>query len=410
MKAEIEGSLVNAPAGNAVEGSANGIVFVGKQGTVFGDAVITDEVAVDVGETLTIPAGASLTVAAAGILVNDGTIAVLGTLNGAEGTIVCHSHCGGAATCAGNAVRAVCGAEYGELDPANHAHSLRQVEAKPATAEAEGNTAYWNCPDCGRCFVDEAGTAEVSKKSTVVPKLADKKDTEADKPAEVEKGTVAKKDTVVEKPAANAAKEASAKQLPTTGFEVPQRGAVCYDGRDLARLDARALRRNIGVVLQGEKLFGGSIYDNIAISAPGLSLDDAWAAAELAGVADDIRAMPMSMHTTISEGGRLVAVERACYAGLDDGRHVLDRVFAIAFQPFADHGHHALHEKRHKVGPAGFRHVEALQDRGEHVREYTAVHAVQVQHIGFFHGCAKQSVMLFDVGEIRHKVFGRDQV
>ena len=129
------------------------------------------------------------------------------------------------------------------------------------------------------------------------------KDTEADKPAEVENGTVAKKDVVVEKPAANAAKEASAKQLPTTGFEVPQRGAVCYGGRDLARLDARALRRNIGVVLQGEKLFGGSIYDNIAISAPGLSRDDAWAAAELAGVADDIRAMPMSMHTMISESG-----------------------------------------------------------------------------------------------------------
>lgn len=78
---------------------------------------------------------------------------------------------------------------------------------------------------------------------------------------------------------------------------------MCYDGRDLARLDAWALRRNIGVVLQGEKLFGGSIYDNIAISAPGLSLDDAWAAAELAGEADDIRAMPMSMHTMIPEGG-----------------------------------------------------------------------------------------------------------
>lgn len=243
-----------------------------------------------------------------------------------------------------------------------------------------------------------------------MPKLADKKDTEADKPAEVEKGTVAKKDVVVEKPTANAAKEASAKQLPTTGFEVPQRGAVCYGGRDLARLDARALRRNIGVVLQGEKLFGGSIYDNIAISAPGLSLDNAWAAVELAGVADDIRAMPMSMHTMISEGGRLVAVERACYAGLDDGRHVLDRVFAIAFQPFADHGHHALHEKRHKVGPVGFRHVEALQNRGEHLREHTVVHAVQVQHIGFFHGRAEQPAMLFDVGEERHKIFWRDQV
>ena len=87
------------------------------------------------------------------------------------------------------------------------------------------------------------------------------------------------------------------------GFEVPQRGVVSYDGRDLSRLDARALRRNIGVVLQNGKLFGGSIYDNIAISAPGLSMDDAWEAAELAGVADDIRAMPMGMKTMVSEGG-----------------------------------------------------------------------------------------------------------
>lgn len=276
-------------------------MFVGKQGTVFGEDTITDEVAVDAGETLTIHEGASLTVAANGILVNNGTIAVLGTLNGAEGTIICHSHCGGVAACAAHTVCAVCGAEYGELDPANHAHDLRQVEAKPATAEAEGNTADWYCPDCERCFSNEAGAAKISKESAVVPKLADKKDTEADKPAEVEKGTVAKKDAVVEKPAAKAAK--AAKQLPTTGFEVPQRGAVCYDGRDLGRLDARALRRNIGVVLQDGKLFGGSIYDNIAISAPCLSLDDAWAAAELAGVADDIRAMPMGMHTIISEGG-----------------------------------------------------------------------------------------------------------
>ena len=69
MKAEIEGSLANAPAGNTVEGSiASSIVFVGKQGTVFGEDTITDEVAVDVGETLTIHEGASLTVAANGIL------------------------------------------------------------------------------------------------------------------------------------------------------------------------------------------------------------------------------------------------------------------------------------------------------------------------------------------------------
>ena len=87
------------------------------------------------------------------------------------------------------------------------------------------------------------------------------------------------------------------------GFERPQRGAVYYDGRDLASIDAGSVRKRIGVVLQDGKLFAGSIYDNIAISAPGLSLEDAWAAAELAGIADDIDAMPMGMNTMVTEGG-----------------------------------------------------------------------------------------------------------
>ncbi len=86
------------------------------------------------------------------------------------------------------------------------------------------------------------------------------------------------------------------------GFEKPQRGAVYYDGLDLQRLDARSLRRKIGVVMQDGKLFQGDIFSNIAISAPMLTLDEAWEAAETAGVADDIRQMPMGMHTIISEG------------------------------------------------------------------------------------------------------------
>lgn len=86
------------------------------------------------------------------------------------------------------------------------------------------------------------------------------------------------------------------------GFEAPQKGAVYYDGHDLASLDAASLRRNIGVVLQNGKLFQGDIFSNIVVSAPWLTLDDAWEAAEMAGIADDIRAMPMGMHTMISEG------------------------------------------------------------------------------------------------------------
>ena len=86
------------------------------------------------------------------------------------------------------------------------------------------------------------------------------------------------------------------------GFETPQKGAVYYDGRDLNRIDLKSLRRRIGAVLQNGKLFTGDIFSNITISAPWLTLDDAWEAAELAGMADDIRAMPMGMHTLIAEG------------------------------------------------------------------------------------------------------------
>ena len=86
------------------------------------------------------------------------------------------------------------------------------------------------------------------------------------------------------------------------GFEHPKKGAIYYDGRDLEKIELRSLRRRIGVVMQNGKLFQGDIYSNIVISAPWLSRQDAWEAAELAGIADDIRSMPMGMDTMISEG------------------------------------------------------------------------------------------------------------
>jgi len=86
------------------------------------------------------------------------------------------------------------------------------------------------------------------------------------------------------------------------GFEIPQRGAIYFDGQDISRLDLRSLRQNIGSVMQNGQLFSGDIFSNIVVTAPWLSLDDAWKAAEMAGIADDIRAMPMGMHTMISEG------------------------------------------------------------------------------------------------------------
>lgn len=86
------------------------------------------------------------------------------------------------------------------------------------------------------------------------------------------------------------------------GFETPEKGSIYYDGKDIANIELRSLRRKIGVVMQSGSLFMGDIYSNIVISAPELTLDEAWEAAEKAGIADDIRKMPMGMHTLIAEG------------------------------------------------------------------------------------------------------------
>lgn len=86
------------------------------------------------------------------------------------------------------------------------------------------------------------------------------------------------------------------------GFETPKNGAIYYDSKDISKLDLKSLRQHIGVVMQNGKLFAGDVYSNIVISAPWLNLDAAWEAAEMAGVAKDIKDMPMGMNTMISEG------------------------------------------------------------------------------------------------------------
>ena len=90
------------------------------------------------------------------------------------------------------------------------------------------------------------------------------------------------------------------------GLEDPAAGGVYYDGRDLAHLDRRMVRRQIGVVVQNASLRPGTVMDNItADSAGALTEDDAWRAAHLAGVADDIGAMPMGMFTPVGDNSRM---------------------------------------------------------------------------------------------------------
>lgn len=86
------------------------------------------------------------------------------------------------------------------------------------------------------------------------------------------------------------------------GFEKPSRGSVFFGPHDVQKVDARSLRQHIGSVMQDGKLFLGDIFNNITVSTPDATLDDAWEAAELAGIADDIRKMPMGMQTLVTEG------------------------------------------------------------------------------------------------------------
>ena len=86
------------------------------------------------------------------------------------------------------------------------------------------------------------------------------------------------------------------------GFERPTEGTVLVDGRDLVTLEMGSVRRQMGVVLQQMNVIAGSIYKNIA-SNVALTIDEAWEAARMTGLAEDIESMPMGMYTMLPEGG-----------------------------------------------------------------------------------------------------------
>jgi NHLM bacteriocin system ABC transporter ATP-binding protein len=86
------------------------------------------------------------------------------------------------------------------------------------------------------------------------------------------------------------------------GFETPERGGVYYDGKDLETLDLRLVRRQIGTVLETAGLVPGTIFENIAGSAP-MTHDQVMEAARLAGLDADIARMPLGLDTMVSEGG-----------------------------------------------------------------------------------------------------------
>jgi ATP-binding cassette subfamily C protein len=91
------------------------------------------------------------------------------------------------------------------------------------------------------------------------------------------------------------------------GFEAPSSGNILFDKQDLKSVDARLIRRQMGVVLQDGKLMPGDLFTNIIGASTNLTMDDAWAAAKASAMEGDIHNMPMGMHTMVSEGANTLS-------------------------------------------------------------------------------------------------------
>lgn len=91
------------------------------------------------------------------------------------------------------------------------------------------------------------------------------------------------------------------------GFEMPDQGKVYFDGTDITKLNKRELRKKMGVVLQDGKVFAGSIYENITLTAPKTDLDRVLQVIREVGLESDIAMMPMGIHTYLSEGGGTIS-------------------------------------------------------------------------------------------------------
>ncbi len=85
------------------------------------------------------------------------------------------------------------------------------------------------------------------------------------------------------------------------GFELPRKGSIRFDGKDLKTLDKKSFRRNLGVVLQDGKLIAGTIYENITLTAPGASLTDVNRVVKAVDLKEDIDQMPMGLRTVLNE-------------------------------------------------------------------------------------------------------------
>ena len=87
------------------------------------------------------------------------------------------------------------------------------------------------------------------------------------------------------------------------GFIQPLSGGIYFDNYDLAKVDKTSLRRYIGCCLQSGSLFTGDLFHNITITAPWATQEEAWEALRMACLEEEVRQMPMGLHTMVSGNG-----------------------------------------------------------------------------------------------------------
>ena len=85
------------------------------------------------------------------------------------------------------------------------------------------------------------------------------------------------------------------------GFEKSESGQIYFNGKDISQFNIRSLRKQLGVVLQSGQLLPGSIFENVVGSSNTLTIEDVENALAQAGILDEIKEMPMGIHTVVSE-------------------------------------------------------------------------------------------------------------
>lgn len=129
------------------------------------------------------------------------------------------------------------------------------------------------------------------------------------------------------------------------GLYPPGNGSVAFDGVTASQLDARSLRRQLGVVVQRPHVFGTTVRANIALADPSIPLERVEWAAKMACIHDDIARMPMQYETPIVAGGASLSggqrqrialaralVHRPAVLLLDEATSALDAVTERAVQ------------------------------------------------------------------------------